>query len=70
MKGIRRIISLLLLLTAVNAVGSAAYAAPPRKFTVSGKVIDAGSGEPVYMAYVVAKEPGLWAVSDAEAHSP
>ena len=66
MKLFRRIISLLLLLTAVNAVGSAAYAAPPRKFTVSGKVTDAGSGEPVYMAYVVAKEPGLWAVTDAE----
>ena len=66
MRRFRRIIAYVLLLTAVLAVGSAAYAAPPRKFTVSGKVTDAGSGEPVYMAYVVAKEAGLWAVTDAD----
>lgn len=66
MKGFRHIIAICLLLTAFSAVGSVAFAAPPRKCAISGKVTDAASGEPVYMAYVVAKDLGLWAVTDAD----
>lgn len=55
-----------LLLTATLAAGSVAFAAGPRKCVISGTVTDADTGEPVYMAYVMAKEAGLWAVTDAK----
>lgn len=55
-----------LLLTAFEAAGSVVCAAPARRCTISGRVTDALSGEPMYMAYVMAKEAGLWAVTDAE----
>lgn len=55
-----------LLLTAFWAAGSKVFAATPGKYSISGKVSDASGGEAVYMAYVVAKEAGLWAVSDAK----
>lgn len=53
-----------MLLTAVQTAGSMAFGAGPARHSISGKVCDAESGEAVYMAYVIAKEAGLWAVTD------
>lgn len=48
------------------SAGSMAFAASPQKHSISGRISDSASGEPVYMAYVMAKEAGLWAVTDAD----
>ena len=67
MRSIRLFVSMFLLLTAAVAASSKVFAAaPPDRCSFSGTVTDAASGEPVYMAYVMLKEPGLWAVTDAK----
>lgn len=35
-------------------------------FTIKGKVVEKGNGQPIYMAAVVEKETGIYAVTDAE----
>jgi len=40
------------------------YAQDNGKFDISGTVLDASTGEPVYMATAVVKELGLWALTD------
>ena len=60
----------LAILLAIFLAGSFAISAaqPDGRYTVSGTVVEKGSGEPVMMASVVVRDLGLWAVSDAEGH--
>lgn len=57
----RKIVAILTLLL----VSAASSYAQSGKYTVAGKVTETG-GAPVYMAAVVEKETGLWAVTDGD----
>lgn len=59
----RFIIALLVLLLA----GSSLFA-QSGKFSISGKVTEVGTDSPVYMASIVDKTSGLWAVTDENGH--
>lgn len=58
------ILKILLLLVALTGSGSKIFAATPPISTLTGTVIEKDGGAPVYMCTVVAKESGLWAVTD------
>jgi len=58
----RFISALFIILTVV--LSRNAYAQSSGKFTVSGTVVESGTDAPVFMATVVVKELGLWALTD------
>lgn len=55
---------ILLLLVALTASGSKSFSANPPGNRIYGTVTEADGGAPVYMCTVVAKESGLWSVTD------
>jgi len=58
----RFISALIIILTVIP--GRNTYAQDNGKFTISGTVVESGTDTPVFMATVVVKELGLWALTD------
>ena len=66
MRGHATAVRFVILLATLLAGSFAMSSAQPARYSVSGVVVERGSGDPVVMATAVFQELGLWAVTDAD----